>query len=194
MSITYNAYIEAQYNEKPNLMKYYGSLAKFKANYIRSHGISDWLETLRDKTLTIKEMISVARTFVSVSKRKASELPMLLASITRQYNVELPVEHGILTPEYWEPKVQQWSKVNGLVMKVTNVCDKKTILHEGNHYLPYPENLEIVDGKLAVPYCFYNGKWRQDIIYLTDRVFIEKLFGYAIKRKLITAIPKIILI
>jgi hypothetical protein len=108
MSITYNAFIKSQYDEKQNLKKYYGSLEKFKKNYIRAHGLSDWLESLRDKTLTIKEMISVARTFVSISKRKASELPMLLASITRQYNVELPVAYGILTPEYWEPKVKQW--------------------------------------------------------------------------------------
>jgi hypothetical protein len=79
-------------------------------------------------------------------------------------------------------------------MRMTDICDKKTIFHEGMHYLPYPERLKIINGKLAMPYCFYNGKWREDTVYLDDQQFIERLFRYAVKKELITAIPDLSLL
>lgn len=80
----------------------YGSYKTYREHYTNNHGLTPWLETLRNTELNEFWTHHVARMFVIYANRQPSELPSILASIARQYNVELPCIEGILTPAYWE--------------------------------------------------------------------------------------------
>lgn len=85
----------------------YGDPANHFTNYVRCHGFSDWLESLRDCELTESFTERLAHTFVHYANRLPSEIPSVLVSIARQYNVELPVVEGILTAKFWEDHAYQ---------------------------------------------------------------------------------------
>ncbi len=80
----------------------YGSYTAYHEHYINHHGLSPWLETLRNTELNEFWTHHVARMFVIHAKREPREIPSILAAIARQYNVETPCIEGILTPAYWE--------------------------------------------------------------------------------------------
>jgi len=100
---TYNNFIAELYADKPNY--YHASLKEFKQNYIDCYGFQEWLESLRDSEPSKQFVNSIAKTFANHGKRTPAEIPMILASIQRQYNIELPAEHGILSAEYWEKRL-----------------------------------------------------------------------------------------
>jgi hypothetical protein len=100
--ITYDLFIETQYQElSPLYKKLYESKAKHKANYIKCRGFSEWLESLRDSFLTQEDVYNLAKPFYVHGKRTPATMPNVIASIAKQYNIELPDVYGVLTPAYW---------------------------------------------------------------------------------------------
>ena len=98
---TYYQFINAQYAASPTLQRYYGSEARYRDHYIANHGFGEWLESLRGQSLSLPFTIRLAKIFLVHGGRSPDTLHMVLASISRQYDVELPVVGGILTADYW---------------------------------------------------------------------------------------------
>jgi hypothetical protein len=107
MFITYNAFIQSQYNEAcenkvvKNIYRKAGGFKAFKRNYIKCYGFADYLISIRGVELTAIQTYHIAKMFIVYGKRSASTLPMVLASVSRQYDIEVPAVYGILSKEYW---------------------------------------------------------------------------------------------
>lgn len=107
---TFNQFLKAQYEERCEssyvkaLYQKEGGFNTFKKNYLIGHNFNDYLETLRGMTLTAIQTYHVAKMFFDHGDRKITEMPAILSSVCRYYNVELPVVYGILTAEYWESR------------------------------------------------------------------------------------------
>lgn len=114
MSATsFPVFIANKYKSKSDEMKkYYGSLARFKELYIANSGLTPWLETLRDHTPSLGLLNSMVRTYIIDCDRVPGEIPSILASISRTYDVELPLVEGILTEEYWQKKAESFGWIN----------------------------------------------------------------------------------
>jgi hypothetical protein len=80
----------------------YGSFDTYLNTFIANSGFSEWLETMRDCELEEYFVEHIAHTFVRYGNREPAEIASVLAYIARQYNVELPVVEGILTPRFWQ--------------------------------------------------------------------------------------------
>lgn len=80
----------------------YENFENYLEHYLGNTGLSEWLEELRNTELDEFWTEHVAYIFVLHGKRVPSEIPSILASISREYNVELPVVEGILTKPFWE--------------------------------------------------------------------------------------------
>ncbi|WP_415913338.1 hypothetical protein [Neptuniibacter sp. QD37_11] len=106
---TYRNFIADQYNNDPVLKELYGSVEKYIAHYPTANGFGDWLETLRNSEPSLQFIISLAKTFITIGKRSPSEMNTILSSISRQYDVEIPLEEGILTAAYWVEKNKQYN-------------------------------------------------------------------------------------
>lgn len=94
------------------MKKIYGSKEKFKEMYIANKGLSPWFETMRDKEISMGLLNSIVRTYIQELNRTPEEMPGFLATISRDYNVELPVVEGILNADYWQEKCQQFHWAN----------------------------------------------------------------------------------
>jgi hypothetical protein len=75
-----------------------------------------------------------------------------------------------------------------------NTFTRPAISHEKKHYHPY-ENCVYLnsDGRLSIQYSFYDGKWRSDDAYFEDTEFVKSLFDKAIKSKIISKIPPVVI-
>lgn len=87
---------------KPGLKSAYGSKAKFLEARLGCGLFKDWIEGIRDVSLTRSEMNSIAHSMVKYIGVKHSEIHTRLAMMCHQQNVDLPEVHGCLTAEYWE--------------------------------------------------------------------------------------------
>lgn len=112
MFVTYNQYIKALYQERcqnPVVKKIYhkeGGFKKFKRQYIYGFGFSEYLQYISNTALSAIQVYHVARMYSTYGKRSNATLPMVLSSISRQYNLELPAVQGILSQEYWDERFQ----------------------------------------------------------------------------------------
>lgn len=97
---TYIDYMQARYDASPMLQKYY-SAKGYKDHYRETYGLSEYLGTIRNESLTELQTKSLAKELVRFNGRTVAELPAALASIAHQYNVTLPAVAGILTQPYW---------------------------------------------------------------------------------------------
>jgi len=77
--------------------------------------------------------------------------------------------------------------------------DKPSIYHNGLHHFVYEQDLtlksEHVLGITCCHYCRSRGKWLQDTHYYDVREhkgFIISLFGFAVKKKLISERPAVV--
>lgn len=105
---SFNTYIAKQYKElNPGMREIYGSLDNFKRLFIANEGFTPWLETLRGKSISLGLTNSIAKLYFEECKRYSNEIPSILASISRQYDVELPVVEGVLNGNYWKAKGEQ---------------------------------------------------------------------------------------
>lgn len=89
------------------------SLDSFAETYVASQGFSDWLETLRDQSLSLAFCINTAKQFCFHGKRHFREIPGILASLSRTYNIEWPVVEGLYTARYWADTVLRlnWGEI-----------------------------------------------------------------------------------
>jgi len=103
---TYNSFIADLYADTA---KDYPELCptqkEFKESYIGTYGFSEWLESIKDSKPSTQFVNSIAKTYHKHANRTAVEMPMILSSIQRQYNIELPAVYGILSAEYWEQRL-----------------------------------------------------------------------------------------
>lgn len=70
--------------------------------------------------------------------------------------------------------------------------DVPSVSKDGVHYFPYPKDVKIVDGKLAIAIASYQGKWRCDTGYLVNAETITAIFDRAVKGGLITEYPAVV--
>lgn len=74
--------------------------------------------------------------------------------------------------------------------------DSTAIYHNGNHYFPYADDVEISGDKLSIQACFYSParrKWFQDAFYSDNKQFIRELYDFAVVKNLISEYPKKVL-
>ncbi|WP_138438013.1 hypothetical protein [Marinobacter shengliensis] len=102
-------FIKSKYEARPRLKQYYGSFEKYRTHYIATKGIGDWLESLRGQSLS-RQFVdsSLSRVFIFECNRAPSEIPGILVSLARQYEIDLPVVEGILTKEYWARQAEKF--------------------------------------------------------------------------------------
>ena len=106
---TYIEFIRSEYNRRVEsscvvMRKWCKNFEQFLPHYVSMHGFSVWLETYRDQSPSIALIDSMIENYFTYGDITASEVPTLLASIARQYNMELPAVAGILTSDYWVQK------------------------------------------------------------------------------------------
>lgn len=110
MFTTFNAFVKSQYEERcenPVVAAIYrkeGGFKAFKKSYTATHDFSKYLETLRGLTLSAAQTYHLAKMYLDHGDRKISELPAVLSSACRYYDIELPVVYGILTVNYWQER------------------------------------------------------------------------------------------
>jgi hypothetical protein len=110
MFITYNAFIQSQYNEAcenkviKNIYRKAGGFKAFKRNYIKCYGFAEYLVSIRGAELSAIQTYHIAKMFIVYGKRSASTLPMVLVSVSRQYDIEYPTVPGILSKNYWQSR------------------------------------------------------------------------------------------
>lgn len=108
--ITYNQFIKLEFSDRcgnPKVAAIYkksGGFKAFKANYIKSYGFAEYLVHVSGNTLSTIQTYHLAKAFYVYGKRAPSTLPMILASVTNQYQIEYPVIYGILTKDYWQSR------------------------------------------------------------------------------------------
>lgn len=107
---TFNQFLKAEYRNRcdtPAVAKVYadnGGFKKFKQDFIKYNGFSEYLTTIRGTRLSAMQVYHLAKMFHVYGKRSSGTLPSLLASCARQYDLEFPAVYGILTKEYWQAR------------------------------------------------------------------------------------------
>jgi len=98
---TYYQFIQEKYDGLGAIKKHYPGFRSYRDNYIECYRFQEWLETLRDQSISLTHVNSLVKVYIEHSNIKVADTPSLLASISRFYNVELPEVYGLLTPDYW---------------------------------------------------------------------------------------------
>ncbi|WP_273206744.1 hypothetical protein [Marinobacter subterrani] len=100
---SFDTFVAKRYHALSDGMQaFFGNCQTYMGYYLSGFGFSEWLETLRDSELEEYQVECVARTFARYGRRTPEEMPSVLASIARQYNVELPAVEGILSATFWQ--------------------------------------------------------------------------------------------
>ncbi len=106
---TYNNFIVAKWEGLgEDLQKRYPSQTAYQDNYIKCYGFAEWLEDSQDSAPSVQMVISIAKTFKKHGRRDPTTIPMVLSSISRQYRIEMPAVYGILSPDYWIEKLENY--------------------------------------------------------------------------------------
>lgn len=106
---SFNTFIAKEYQQLyPGMREIYGSLEKFTKTTIANQGLTPWLESLQGKSISLGLTHNIGKTYIERCDRQPSEIPAVLAQISRLYDIELPVVEGILAKEYWEAKSEHW--------------------------------------------------------------------------------------
>jgi hypothetical protein len=85
------------------------SFVQFKAQRIHTFGYFDkWLSSFKDEALTAVQWKFLVFVYIKYGKRKLTDIPAIIVSISRTYNIEIPAVYGILTNDYWQKK---WPKI-----------------------------------------------------------------------------------
>lgn len=110
---SFNNFTKEIYNDlEPQMKKLYRSEAKHRVSYLGNNGFTDWLTEMNGHQLSKSELNSVVGTYVKFGDRKAADIPFLLRSLNREHNIEIPVEEGIATKEYWESKLNSSTELS----------------------------------------------------------------------------------
>lgn len=97
---TYNQFLKQQY-DACTCKNEYGSLKRFKADYIPSFGLNEWLVTLHGQTLTLMQTYRLVMAYRTVYQIKPSELPVLFRNLYLHHKIQFPVVYGLFTADYW---------------------------------------------------------------------------------------------
>lgn len=96
-------YLKSIYLNKPdNLKEIYGSFENFSKNALKTGLYREWIEEIKDKSLSENEMNQIAQDMKEYGKVSVEKIHTGLAMICHQQNIELPPVGGCLTPEYWK--------------------------------------------------------------------------------------------
>ncbi|MCT8858108.1 hypothetical protein K5M76_21550 (plasmid) [Shewanella xiamenensis] len=107
MFVTFNTFIKALYDERCSntivsaIYRADGGFKASKRNYIKCYGFSEYLAHIRGTKLTAIQTYHVAKMFIVYGKRPAADIPAILGSLIRQYEIDVPAVYGILAKEYW---------------------------------------------------------------------------------------------
>jgi len=99
--MTFDEYIEAQYRHNAALARFYGSLAHYRRHYYQHIGQHEWLESLRDKTLSDVDTMRVAKLQVEHFHRHPKVLPSILREYALTYGITFSVLISSLSEEVW---------------------------------------------------------------------------------------------
>lgn len=109
---SFNNFTKEIYEDTSDKMKeMYKSEAKHRISYLANAGFDDWLKSMKDVELTKSQLNSVVQTYVKFGGRTAADIPFVIQSIDRGYGIQIPVEEGIATKEYWEEKLDSSSEL-----------------------------------------------------------------------------------
>lgn len=110
---SFQSFVTNEFHAKSDCMKaVYGSAEAFRKFYLTTQGLAPYLETLRGTTPSLGLTNNLVKTYIEECKRTPEEIPSLLASLSRTYEIEIPAEEGILTGEYWQQKAEQFHWTN----------------------------------------------------------------------------------
>jgi hypothetical protein len=100
---TFNQHTEEVFNDLgPKMQKLYGNKVEHRKQYVGNYDFTDWLKENKNHVMTELETKSLVDTYVEYGNRTYEDIPNVLRSIYRQYDIELPAVEGIATKEYWE--------------------------------------------------------------------------------------------
>lgn len=105
--------------------------AEYFTHCLRGKGLHEWLETMRDKSLSQSDCVKIARLFVMHLNVKPETIPYTLQCISRDYHAKLPPVYGILTADYWQSRSEKW--------KATMI---KSLTHNEKHIFEHCQNSE----------------------------------------------------
>ncbi len=105
--LTYHAFIKNEYADRcdtPAVRAAYkkaGGFKAFKRNYVKYEGFTAYLTALKGCSLTALQTYHLVKPYLIYGERQPADVPALLASIARLYQIEYPAVHGLLTEDYW---------------------------------------------------------------------------------------------
>ena len=109
---SFNNFTKEIYENTSDKMKeMYKSEAKHRISYLANSGFDDWLTSMKDVELTKSQLNSIVQTYVKFGDRTAADIPFIIQSIDRKYGIQIPVEEGIATKEYWKDKLEHSSEL-----------------------------------------------------------------------------------
>lgn len=113
MFIPFNTYVKDVYNKLSDELKqkYENNETKHKLAYVSRAGFGHWLNEMRGDTLTPEQVKSVVKTYMQYGKREITHIPGILDNIQNMMNVNVLVEKGMDTEEYWKNKLDQSSEM-----------------------------------------------------------------------------------
>lgn len=96
-------FIERHYRAQPlRIQRLYPSLDAFSSQYVRSYGFTHWWESMRGAHLTEPMTLHIGETLSNYGGKSATDIPSLLVTLSRHYDISLPDTPGILEPAYWQ--------------------------------------------------------------------------------------------
>ena len=103
MPITLSEFVQERFDERPLVRNVYSSVVEYQRAYINAGGLDDWLMALSGQTLPLSFLTQeIVPVYLRDARRSPYEIPSILASISRQYDITLPDVPGLLTAQFWE--------------------------------------------------------------------------------------------
>lgn len=99
---SYEQFVKAKFIEYPFAGKYHTNEQEFFIAYSKLYGIGDWLATLRNCKLDLKQTHSLVSTYINNFDSKLTDLPSIFSFLQCLFKVEFPLIEGIFTAEFWD--------------------------------------------------------------------------------------------
>lgn len=93
------------------LRSIYKNETNHRTNYVAREGFSDWFESFRGENISKAEAKNVVITLQKYGDRTLEQAVTNLSYLIRNYDINLPVEGGILSKEFWEKELSLSSEM-----------------------------------------------------------------------------------
>lgn len=101
--LEFQGFINQEYQKRPlRIQRLYPSIEAFRAHYVRSFGFNAWWKSMAGSKLDMPMLLHIAETLTIHGDKRPTDIPSLLITLTRQFDIGLPDESGILEPAFWQ--------------------------------------------------------------------------------------------